>query len=153
MDLHRNKQGGEELKLKTEVELKKIDSWFRANKLTINEGKTRIMNFFSNGPTISLNGKIIVECGNGEPESSFNMLGVTLDHKLNWDQHIQKVRGKVDKARYILNKLKYKVDPQTKRLIWNAFINSHLNYGIALWGHSPGMERKNLLHQLNLPLD
>ena len=132
------------LKQITETELEKIEKWFTANKLTLNHNKTRVMMFSPEEVSIKLNNVELDKCGNNKQEKSFNMLGILLDQKLNWDQQIEKVRSKIETTCYLLRKVRHLVNHKTKQMLWNAFANCHINYGITIWGHSCGPVMKNL---------
>ena len=86
-------------------ELSKLNNWFEANKLSLNLGKTIFM-VFSNKHvddiyTININGISI----NRVYVTKF--LGVLIDSKLSWMEHIRHVRNKVAKSLSIVYKAKY----------------------------------------------
>ena len=68
----------------------------------------------------------IIEC-----VENFDLLGITLNHHMNWKTHIRKLSNKIFRTLGILNPLKYIV----KLLIYNSLILSHLHYGILAWGY------------------
>ena len=81
---------------KSNRELAKISNWFQANKLLMNTAKTKFMLFNTERmqqPVIDINLKINDET---IPRvNSTNFLGLIIDHKLNWDQHINHVSKKL----------------------------------------------------------
>ncbi len=56
------------------------------------------------------------------------------DEHLTWTCHINKISNKISQCMCILNRLKCFLPIQTKVLIYNSPILSHLNFGILLWG-------------------
>ena len=66
-------------------------------------------------------------------------LGVVLDHKLNWNKHIQE---KVSKTKQILAMIKpaikhfWGLRPKRVQWIWKQIILPRLTYGCHVWGHS-----------------
>ena len=93
-----------------------------------------MIQFLGNNLNISLNGVPIMKCGPTEMEKSMNFLGVILDTNLTWKYHIENVIGKLNKGRYALFRFRNSLNKRSKALLYNSFINSHLRYGISLWG-------------------
>jgi hypothetical protein len=67
--------------------------------------------------------------------AEFNFLGLTLDEHLTWKSHVNKISNKISQCMGILNRLKRFLPIQTKVLIYNSLVLSHLNFGILVWGH------------------
>ena len=127
------------------TELVKINSWFEANYLTLHPDKSRLMVFGSDTDVnITLNNKILTKCGSLHNEKYFNMLGIRVDQKLNWNEHISHVNAKISKGIYLLWRFKNVLEKKTKLMIYHAFIRSHLLYGISLWGNMRGEEIRKL---------
>ncbi len=72
---------------------------------------------------------------NIERVAEFNFLGVTLDEHLTWKCHVNKISNKISQCMGILNRLKHFLPIQTKTIIYNSLVLSHLNFGILLWGY------------------
>ncbi len=78
-------------------DLNKISEWLTRNKLQHHPTKTKVMIIGSThnlrnkvyDPTVILNGKLISRT------KSFECLGVLLDEKLSWEEHIGKICKKV----------------------------------------------------------
>ncbi len=69
---------------------------------------------------------------NIERVAEFNFLRLTLKEHLDWKCHINKLSNKISQCMGILNKLKCFLPIQTKVLIYNSLVLSHLNFGILL---------------------
>ena len=73
------------------------------------------------------------------PSPSMTYLGVILDQKLNWSQHID---NKVAKAKKILHLIKpalhhiWGLNPKRMQWIYKQIILPRLTYGCLVWGHS-----------------
>ena len=137
------------LEIKINEDLKKISAWFKANGLTIHPGKTRAILFGRGNLSLYIDNQQIANCGNNYDEKNVNMLGVILDQKLNWSQMIEKVENSITKARFILRKFKSSLTVNGRKLLYYAFVESHLRYGISLWGMSKGraLTRLKLKHK------
>ncbi len=72
---------------------------------------------------------------NTNEKMEVNFLGVTLDEHLTWKCHVNKISNKISQCMGILNRLKHSLPIQTKILIYNSLVLSHLNFGILLWGY------------------
>ena len=118
---------------KINIELTLVSTWLKANRLSINVDKSKYMIFHTpkkRVPTlqIQIDGKDV------ERVFEFDFLGLTINENLNWKSHINKIANKISKNLGILNKLKHYLPIETKRLIYNSLILSHLNFGILAWG-------------------
>jgi DNA mismatch repair ATPase MutS len=87
-------------------DLESLSEWFRANKLSLNIGKTNYVIFRTNSKPLvkDLNIKI----GNEviERKSVIKFLGVYIDEKLEWHDHINYIKNKLNSSLYALRKVK-----------------------------------------------
>ena len=75
----------------------------------------------------------------GNPLTYFNntkFLGVIIDHKLNWSNHILYIKNKVSKSIGIINKIRSLLDKNTLRNLYFTFIYPYLIYCIEIWGNT-----------------
>ncbi len=117
------------------IELNKLNNWLKLNKLSLNIQKTKFMIFTTTNkrtPDLQLH----IEGTTIERVFEFNFLGITLDDKLRWNKHIDKISNKISRNVGILNSMKHFLPIPTKTLIYNSLILSHINYGLLLWGYS-----------------
>ena len=77
---------------------------------------------------ISFDGKTITQV------SSTKFLGVQIDEKLSWSNHIQEVANKISKTCGILAKLKYKMPTSVLLSIYNSLILPYIQYCTIVWG-------------------
>lgn len=68
-------------------------------------------------------------------------LGVTLDHAMLWDKHIDTVASKLCRNIYLLRYLASSLSQTALISAYYSLVNSHLSYTILSWGHSPGSSR------------
>lgn len=100
--------------------------WFLANRLVINESKTENIIF-------SLNNNLIVDGGFSK---QVKLLGVTIDTKLSWHEHVHNICRKLARLTYLLRKLRPIVSLDVLLMTYFGLFNSQLNYGIRVWGNS-----------------
>ena len=128
----------EELELKVDEQLGKVFNWLKDNGLSINQEKTRIIQFSGKDIRVTLNGEELTKCNPNETEKFFNLLGIHIDKQLKWNYHLEKILCKLGKGLYTLSRFKYSLSKKSKLLIFHSLIMSHLRYGISLWGKSKG---------------
>jgi len=61
-------------------------------------------------------------------------LGVLLDEKLKFDEHIKFITSKMSKTVGILNKVKYFLPDYIMLTLYDAMIKPYLLYAIEIWG-------------------
>ena len=117
-------------------ELVHVSNWLVANKLSLNVKKSNVLLFKSrNSPAIrKINIKI-----NGiqaEEKDHAKYLGVLLDNKLCFVNHINHVNSKLTKGNAILSKVRYYLPSSILLNTYHAFVQSHINYGLNVWGNA-----------------
>ena len=76
--------------------------------------------------------------------SEHRLLGITIDNKLRWDSHINNVCKTVSRRVFLLSKLRYFVDIDTRKLFFNAHIKPHIDYASVVWDGCSDVLRKTL---------
>ena len=85
---------------KVNEELEKIGDWFKANKLFLNNKKTKYALFHKNSIKDYLPLKLAdLKIANNQigRERAIKFLGVMLDENANWQEHIRTVENKIAK--------------------------------------------------------
>ena len=113
--------------------LANLDIWFKSNYLTLNTDKT-FYTIISNRViphelNISVNGLNLKRC------SSFNFLGVIIDEKLIFKEHITMVQSKISKTQGIIFKLNF-LPENILKLLYFSLVYPYLIYCIHVWGSS-----------------
>jgi hypothetical protein len=114
-----------ELSSNINIEITKIATWLKANKLSLNITKTKFMIFECPGTrpmqlALKLD-KTSIDC-----VEHFNFLGLIVQKFLNWSLHTKHISLKISRAAGILNHLKYFLPKITLITIYHAFITPHL---------------------------
>ena len=118
--------------LKANIELKKISQSFQANKLSLNEDKTRCKLFYKVQDRDNLPLQLpILKINNYEIKrsTSIKFLGVMVDEHLNWKDHINVIENKLSKNLGLLHKAKQFLNAKAMKSLYFSFINSYLTYG------------------------
>ena len=132
------------LSLNMNIQLTNIATWMEANKLILNVDKTNFMIFGTRQH------KINELCLNYKDKainhvSSTKFLGIILDDKLSWKNHVTKLCSTISRNIGILRKLKF-LPRNTLKMLYHSLISSHLNYCAMIWGYSS----KNNLKRIHL---
>ena len=117
-------------------EVGKLHHWFIANKLTLNLKKTKFMLFSKKRTKKAKENKFKININKYSIKqvSEMEYLGVILDNKMNWHNHIQYVCTKLSKAAGIIYKVRKRVPHKVLLLLYHSLVATHLRYGIASWG-------------------
>ena len=67
---------------------------------------------------------------------SSKYLGILTDRKLTWQNHIDHVYNKIIKFTSICYKITDKINIDVAKMIYFAFVHSHLAYGIEIYGNT-----------------
>ena len=141
----------EELFAIANFELSKTATWFQANKLTLNVSKTKYILFRKKNMKVDFS-QINLKIGNEYVErigsdcstKSFKFVGLHLDEYLEWDQHINKVHGKLASSNYAISAAKNILPLNIRINLYNSIFRSHLEYGILAWGGVPQHKLKGI---------
>ena len=118
-------------------ELKNIHEWFKANKLSLNNTKTKYSFFHTSQrkndiplrlPKLHINNTEI------KREISIKFLGVLLDENRTWKPHIETIKNKISKNIGIMYKARNILNKKCLTQIYFSFIHSYINYANIAWG-------------------
>ena len=120
------------LKWCIEEDLRTMSDWFKANKLTLNLEKTEYIFFCARPikvkPTLEIDNVTLLSV------ESVKFLGLWLDQNLNWNIHVNKLITRLKRNMHLLRTPKHLFNKKTLKLIYHAHIQSHIDYGLILWG-------------------
>jgi hypothetical protein len=77
-----------------------------------------------------------LQIGNDEikRKTKIKFLGMTIDDKLDWTDHVRHVRNKISSGIYAINKVKHFMNRKHLLTLYYSLIYPYLDYGISLWG-------------------
>uniref|UniRef100_A0A8D8PVN1 Uncharacterized protein n=1 Tax=Cacopsylla melanoneura TaxID=428564 RepID=A0A8D8PVN1_9HEMI len=126
-----------------------VHKWFLDNKLFLNESKSVVLCFHTNVKSAPPTNFCIkfhkhVSCLNSnDPNCSCHQLdrvnnikylGVIIDDRVKWADHIKLVTNKIRKCIYIFYRLRHLMSKDLLTKIYMALIESVIGYGIIGWG-------------------
>ena len=122
------------LETKCNTQLNQLKNWCNTNKLQINPKKPNVLLIPSKLNSSLLNLKIYYDNSLIVCQESCKYLGMNLDSKLLFKNHIKQIKVKVAKGVSILSKLRFLFPKSTLLLLYYALVHPHLLYAFPLWG-------------------
>lgn len=135
-----------ELAQSIQRDLDKLKYWFTVNKMVLST-KTKYINFslrnrnfssceffFRCKTCLTLGDSFCEDCIKIEQVHSIKYLGLILDERVNWKEHIAKMKGYLYAALRKFYFLKYICPRPILKTIYFSIIDSKLRYGISCWG-------------------
>ena len=146
MTIYKNHRNIRYLKWCIEQDLVTVSDWFKANRLTLNLEKT-VYIFFGNNknkikPNLKINNTTL------KPVDHSKFLGMWIDENLNWNAHINKLINKIKRNMHLLWVPRNLFNERTLKLIYHAHIQSHIDYGLILWGTMTTKDNLNRIQML-----
>ena len=116
------------------VKIQQLYKWCICNKLTINIDKTYFVLFHTvNKPVPDGFTEIVTTHMTIKRATEIKYLGLVLDEKLNYNEHVQSICNSLLKYFGIFNHIKHKVNKKTARQLYFAFVFSRIKYGIEIY--------------------
>ena len=131
---------------------KQIFNWLITNKLSLNFGKTKYMIFHNKQDQKILKRikkfKLNINKNCIKQVSEFKYLGIILDNKLKWHDHIESLCIKLSKAAGMIYKLKRVAPKSVVKMVYYSIVDSHIRYGITSYGsaESTALDRLVAIH-------
>lgn len=132
-----------ELKLNIEHDMRWLWLWFSCNKLYVNVQKSCLVNFsyfrsFNfNNPikfhSYNCTDTILCSCTSFPQSTCVKYLGLLIDERLNWKEHINYLKNYLLMFLRKFYYLRLLCPDQVLCQVYHAFVNSKLDYGIAFW--------------------
>lgn len=66
----------------------------------------------------------------------YKYLGVIIDSKLRWENHVNLIKSKLRKMIFIFYQLSQILNEKDLKVIYYAYVQSYLQYGLIAWGGS-----------------
>ena len=116
-------------------ELKLVYTWVKVNKLSLNIEKTNFMLFMpKNFPCLKVS--VVFDNHPINEVHHTKFLGVIIDYKLKWKEHIDYISKKIAKGIGVIVKARKVFDKVTLLSLCNSLILPYLSYCIHNWGNT-----------------
>jgi len=125
-------------------EITHIVEWLHCNKLSLNVDKTHTMLFTNNKNMYGRKNNICIDGVLIETVNKTKFLGVIIDNKLSWKEHITYICNKISKGIGIVRKVKDLLNKQTLLTLYYTFIYPYLTYCNLVWGRAANVHLSRL---------
>ena len=108
--------------------------WFKENDMKANPGKFQAM-VLSSGNSQQMENDFCfeIEGANIYPEKAVKLLGIFIDNKLKFHEHISHICKQAAKQLSVLRRFSRVLNEREKLLIFNVFLLSNFNYCPLVW--------------------
>ena len=129
--------------------LNSICDWLNASKLSLNVSNTHFMIWAPRATMMNSLKPIVISGHEIDKVCNTKFLGIVLDDRLNWKEHIQYIKNKTNKAIGIFKKLRPYINISTMVSLYYSFIYPHLMYCVHVWGktHASNLDCLNKLQK------
>ena len=119
----------QEVTLRLENDTVKLSNWFAENFMKLNEEKCHLLVLVEKDLEISINiGTSVIKESKEE-----KLLGVLIDQKLNFKQHLNTVCRKASQKLRALARASTSMPKEKTRMVMKAFIMSQFSYCLLIW--------------------
>ena len=126
-------------------DLKSLNAWLKANKISLNASKTEILIFRHHNKPLNYDLKIKLDGKRLYPSKYVKYLGILIDSQLNWSYHVKSLVPKLARANGMLAKIRHYVSQESLRSIYFAIFSSLMNYGSHVWGQATNGNVKRII--------
>ena len=123
-----------QLSVRANKALSDINNWFKLNKLSLNVKKCNFI-LFTTRP-ITADFKVSIDNCQLERVRQTKFLGVIINEKLTWDDHISLLCNKISKNIGIIRRIKKKIPITLLRNLYFTLINPYFEYCNVIWAIS-----------------
>jgi len=134
-----------EVEMSAYLNLSNLHNFFIGNKLLLNTEKTNFISFHTKQSRKNHNPLILVNENEVVKLNETKFLGLIIDKNLSWDKHIDHIVKKINSGLYVLRRMAYVCEMNVLKLIYHAHIQSHIAYGISVYGGTSNQNLKKIL--------
>ena len=121
------------------VDLERLDSWLKGNKLSLNVAKTQSMLIATKPKHRTLNNaaeKLNLEVRGRELDvvKKTKYFGVQVDNSLDWKEHLKAVSSKVSRAIGFLKHARNILPMASLKTLYSGIVEPHFRYCCSVWG-------------------
>ena len=116
------------------VELISLSDWLKSNKLSLNTQKTFFMVFHRARLKSANCNDLVIDNASIARVYSAKYLGIIIDVKFNWIEHITYIKNKISKAIGIMYKVRQYLDKSSLVNLYYSYVYPYLTYCTEVWG-------------------
>ena len=127
-------------------ELETVSDFFKANQLKLNAKKTKVVCFRKGAlPMATEDFAVSLDGVRLKFDEEAVFLGLTLDSNLSWEKHCINVANKISRNNSLINRMKNLLPSSSLKLLYNSFIQPHIQYGQAVWGGCSNRNKQRIV--------
>jgi len=126
------------------IALTEIVTWLHVNKLSLNVDKTHSMIFTNNRVLNNRKNNIVIDSTLIDTVVKTKFLGVIIDNKLCWKDHVIHLCNKIAKGIGIIKKVRDVLNKDTLLNLYYTFIYPYLTYCNIIWGKAANIHLSRL---------
>jgi hypothetical protein len=130
-------------------DLEKLNTWAQQWLVKFNASKTVAMKISLKRQTDQANPNLFFQNEQVSLVQSHRHLGLTINAKLKWNEHILNITNKAKRQIDIMKRLKFKLDRKTLETVYITYVRPSLEYGCVVWDNCDN-ESKLLLEGVQL---
>ena len=124
------------LKLTINEQIKYVDTWLRANKLSLNNGKSNFIIFYPIQKRNADSFRVILNNQFLKRENKIKYLGVVIDCHLNWKDNVSYISKKIKRSIGAFSKVSHFVELDILKGFYYALVYPYLTYCLVVWGNT-----------------
>ena len=141
----------EALQSKMNEQVVKVQAWLLANKLSVHYvDKSQYMLVNSNNNTRIEDGDFELKMANHilERTKTYRYLGLIVDEKFSWADHINEVCWKISQVAGVIFKVRKRLSKEALMLIYHTLVAQKLRYGLICWATASKflLDKVNVVH-------
>ena len=123
--------------------LEALTNWLDKNHIKINHAKSNILLFTNKKNSEDLT--LTIRNQSLKQQKSVKFLGVTINNKLSWNEHIQNIEKTVKAKLITLNQLRnLSIGRANLSMMYKTYIRSHFTYAVTSWMNSTKANQNKL---------
>ena len=131
------------------LQINKVQAWLLANKLSVHYVKKSQFMLVNKNPAYRVDdGNFNLKMGGHEIErtKTYRYLGLIVDEKLSWKDHISEVCSKLSQVAGVIFKIRNLLNKKAMMLVYHGLVTSKLRYGLICWATA----NQSLLQKINV---
>ena len=116
-------------------DLEKLNNWLKLNYLTLSISKSKFM-IIGSSQRLNKIDSISFKVDNMDLDevSSFKYLGIVINNRLTWQDHVDQMFSKINKKLGLLKRIRYCLPLDARLLFFNSYVLPLFDYADIVWG-------------------
>ena len=116
-------------------DLEKLNNWLKLNHLTLSISKSKFM-IIGSSQRLNKIDSISFKVDNIDLDevSSFKYLGIVINNRLNWQDHVDQMFSKINKKLGLLKRIRYCLPLDARLMFFNSYVLPLFDYADIVWG-------------------